>query len=179
MASKLDVARAQPSERRRTLEQAAPQPVTLRPPTLLSIPSYLAGNVARAATRQLRLSLDVHGLRLSHHAVLVALRDLGPLAQYEIADRLDVDRSRLVGLVDRLEQNGCVIRSRDARDRRRTLVSITADGVSVERQVTDAAHRVQSVLCDPLSPSEQAQLVRLLQRVLDAHDTARLGLATS
>lgn len=148
----------------------------VRPPTLLGIPSYLAGNVARAATRTLWRSLAEHGLRLSQHAVLVALRDFGPMAQHEIADRLDLDRSQVVGFVDRLERNGLVTRSRDARDRRRMLVSITAEGVAAERRVTDAARDVQPVLFDALSPAEQAQLVRLLQRVLDAHDTARLGL---
>ena len=163
----------------RAREAAALQPGVVRPPTLLGIPSYVAGNVARAATRRLWRSLEEHGLRLSHHAVLVALRDFGPMAQYEIADRLDVDRSQVVGFVDRLEQNGFVVRTRDARDRRRGLISITAGGVSVERRVTETARGVQSALLEPLSPSEQAQLVGLLRRVLDAHDTARLGLTAS
>lgn len=155
---------------------AALEPGAVRPPTLASIPSYLAGNVARAATRRLWRSLQEHGLRLSHHAVLAALNDLGPMAQYEIADRLDVDRSQIVGFVDRLERRGLVIRTRDARDRRRVMVSVTAEGVAVERRITEAAHTLQTGLFDPLSPSELAQLVRLLQRVLDAHDAARLGL---
>lgn len=158
---------------------AALQPGDVRPPTLRGIPSYLAGNVARAATRRLSRALADDGLRLSHHAVLVALRDLGPLAQYEIADRLDVDRSQVVGFVDRLERNGFVVRSRDAGDRRRMLISITAEGVSAEGRVTDAARSVQSLLFDALSPAEQVQLVGLLQRVLDAYDTARMGLTRS
>lgn len=162
-----------------TSERADPLRDVVRPPTLVSIPSYLAGNVARAATRRLWRSLEVHSLGLSHHAVLVALRDFGPLAQYEIADRLDVDRSQLVGLIDRLEDNGFVVRARDARDRRRMLISITDDGLDVEHRVTEAARDVQSDLFDALSASEQAQLVRLLQRVLDAHDAARLGPARS
>ena len=155
------------------------QPGAVRPPTLLGIPSYLAGNVARAATRRLWRSLEEHGLRLSHHAVLVALGDFGPMAQYEIADCLDVDPSQVVGFVDRLEEKGFVIRTRDARDRRRVLISITAEGVSVERRVTETARGVQSTLLEPLSKSEQAQLVGLLRRVLDVHDAARLGLSAS
>lgn len=161
-------------------ERGAPaglRPGAVRPPSLLSIPSYLAGNVARAATRTLGRSLAEHGLSLSQHAVLVALRDLGPMAQYEIADRLDVDRSQVVGFVDRLERDGLVTRSRDARDRRRVLIALTTEGVAAEHRVTGAACDAQSVLFDPLSPSEQAQLVGLLRRVLDAHDAARLGFA--
>lgn len=147
----------------------------VRPPTLLGIPSYVAGNIARAATRTFGRSLDEHGLRLGDHAVLVALRDFGPMAQYEIADRLDVDRSQVVGFVDRLEHKEYVVRTRDARDRRRVLVSITADGVAAERRVTETALSVQEVVFEVLSPAEREQLMTLLRRVLDAHDAARLG----
>ena len=101
------------------------------------------------------------------------------MAQYEIADRLDVDRSQVVGFIDRLEHNRFVIRTRDARDRRRVLISITAEGVAAARQITDVAKGVQSELFAVLSPDEQAQLVGLLQRVLEAHDMARLGLSST
>jgi DNA-binding MarR family transcriptional regulator len=157
-------------------EPTALRPGAVRPPTLLSIPSYLAGNVARAAIRTLWSSLAEHGLRLNHHAVLVALHDFGPMAQHEIADRLDVDRSQVVGFADRLERDGFVTRGRDPRDRRRVLISITAEGAAAERRVTDAARAAQSAVFASLSSSEHAQLVGLLRRVLDAHDTARLGL---
>jgi DNA-binding MarR family transcriptional regulator len=49
-----------------------------------------------------------------HAAILAALSDFGPLAQYELADRLDIQRSHLVGYVDLLEQRELVQRERDA-----------------------------------------------------------------
>jgi DNA-binding MarR family transcriptional regulator len=159
-------------------EPARLEPGAVRPPRLLSISSYLAGNVARAATRRLSRSLDEQGLRLGQHAVLSALRDFGPMAQYEIADRLDVDRSQVVGYVDRLEERKFVIRTRDAQDRRRVLISITAEGVAAERYVTDAARAIQDDLYQALSEDEQAQLAVLLGRVIDAYDAARLGLSS-
>ncbi|WP_082469332.1 MarR family winged helix-turn-helix transcriptional regulator [Sciscionella sediminilitoris] len=171
-----------PSARtREDARPAAPQPEpgAVRPPTLLGIPSYLAGNIARAATRALAHSLEEHHLRLTDHAVLSCLADFGPMAQHEIADRLDVDRSQVVGFVDRLERNGLVTRNRNGPDRRRVLITITEEGVSAEREITEEAHRVQSALLEPLSPAERTQLVGLLQRVLDMHDTTRLGLANA
>ncbi|TQM43851.1 DNA-binding MarR family transcriptional regulator [Pseudonocardia cypriaca] len=154
---------------------APPRAISVRPPTLLGIPSYLAGNVARAATRTLWRSLAEHGLGLSQHAVLVAIHDFGPLAQVEIADRLDLDRSQVVGFVDALERHGFVTRTRDPRDRRRMLVSMTEAGAAAERRVTEAAQELQPALFAALSPAELDQLVGLLERVLDAHDAARLG----
>ena len=156
-------------------ELAALGPTSVRPPTLLSLPSYLAGNVARVANRMLSRVVERQGLLLSHHAVLAALRDFGSMAQFELADRLDVDRSQIVGFVDRLEQKGCVTRVRDARDRRRILISLTDTGRRTERRITAAASRSQAALLDTLTPSEQKELLELLRRVLDNHDAARLG----
>lgn len=169
-----DVPASPGAARDRARRPAALESGKVRPPTLLSMPSYLAGNVGRVGARLLLRVLKEHGLRLSHHAVLAALRDFGPLAQHELADRLDVDRSQVVGFVDRLQREGYVTRSRDASDRRRVLVSLTAEGQTIEHRMTAAAHRSQAALLSALSPSEQAELLRLLQRILDAHDEARL-----
>lgn len=49
-------------------------------------------------------------LRLVHAAILAALSDFGPLAQYELADRLDIQPSHLVGYVDLLVQRELVQR---------------------------------------------------------------------
>lgn len=160
--------------RNRPRRTVALVPGKVRPPTLLSMPAYLAGNVGRIGARLFLRVLKEQGLHLSHHAVLATLRDFGPLAQHELADRLDVDRSQVVGFVDRLQRDGYVTRSQDAGDRRRVLVSLTAAGRTIERQMTAAAHQSQASLLSALSPSEQAELLRLLQRVLDAHDEARL-----
>jgi DNA-binding MarR family transcriptional regulator len=170
---------ARASARQRKDDAAALQPGNVRPPTLLSLPSYLAGNVSRVGHRLLLRALEEEGLLLSHHAVLAALRDFGPLAQHEMADRLDVDRSQVVGFVDRLEAKGLVTRTRDADDRRRVVIALTTDGRKAERRITSAARRSQADLMGTLSTSEQEHLLTLLRRVLDAHDAARLGLTDS
>jgi hypothetical protein len=67
----------------------------VRPPSLLALPSFLAENVARIGHRRLLGALAEHDLRLPHAAILAAFSDFGPLAQYEFADRLDIERSHL------------------------------------------------------------------------------------
>src|ERR687896_887656 len=96
----------------------------IRPPSLLALPSYLAGNVARIGHRRLIEALAERELRLAHYAVLAALSDFGALAQHELADRLDLNRSHLVGYVDHVEQRGLVRRDRDPDDRRRIRVTL-------------------------------------------------------
>ena len=147
----------------------------IRPPSLLALPSYLAGNVARIGHRLLLEALAEHDLRLAHFAVLAALSDFGPLAQHELADRLDINRSHLVGYVDEIEQRGLVRRDRDPEDRRRQRVALTAGGRKLLRDLGAVAKRSQADFLSALSGSERETLLALLRKVLDASDEARLA----
>lgn len=145
-----------------------------RPPTLLGLPSYLAGAAARVGHRLLVEALATHDLRLPHFAVLTALSDFGPLPQHELADRLAINRSHLVGYLDEIEQRGLVQRERDSQDRRRQHVALTASGRTRLRRLHDVALRSQAQFLQSLTEDERETLVTLLRRVLDADDRTRL-----
>jgi DNA-binding MarR family transcriptional regulator len=145
-----------------------------RPPSLLALPSYVASKVGRIGHGLLSDALADDDLRLSHYAVLLGLRDFGPLAQHELAERLEVNRSHLVGYVDHLEERGLVQRERDPDDRRRQEVALTADGQALVQRFRRVAERTQAEFLGMLSVAERAQLIALLRRVLLAHDKDRL-----
>lgn len=151
----------------------------IRPPSLLALPSFLAGNVARIGHRLLFEALSEHDLRLAHFAVLSALSDFGPLAQHEIADRLDLNRSHLVRYVDDIEQRGLVRRDRDPDDRRRQRVALTPAGRALLRRLRAFASRSQEEFLQALSEPERETLIELLRRVLRADDEARLRAKVS
>jgi len=145
----------------------------MRPPTLLALPSYLAGHVARIGHRGLVAALAEVDLRLPHFAVLTGLSDFGPLAQHALADRLGLNRSHLVGYLDLLERRGFVRRERDPEDRRRQRVALTADGLALVGRLLDVAHRSQQESLGVLSTSERRTLVELMRRVVVADDAAQ------
>jgi len=146
----------------------------IRPASSLALPPYLAGNVARIGYRLLLHALAERDLRLPHAAILAALCDFGPLAQHELVDRLDIQRSHLVGYVDLLERRRLVQRRRDAEDRRRQNVSIAKSGRALWRRSRRVAEHSQAQFLDVLSESERETLLGLLSRVLEAYDQARL-----
>jgi DNA-binding MarR family transcriptional regulator len=145
----------------------------IRPPTLLALPSYLAGHVARIARRGLEEALAEHGLRLPHFAVLTALADLGTMPQHELADRLGLNRSHLVGYLDEVEERRLVSRGRDAADRRRQVVSLTAAGKELTERLAELARHSQRELLGLLSDREYATLVALLRRIVVSDDEHR------
>lgn len=141
-----------------------------RPPTLLAVPSYLAGQVARIGHRALVEALNAHGLRMPHFAVLAGLYDFGPLPYHVLADRLRLDRSQVAGHLDDLERRGLARRERDPGDRRRQRAALTPTGQRLVRRLQKIAESSQEEYLAVLSEAERATLIELLRRVVCADD---------
>lgn len=145
----------------------------VRPPSLLALPSYLAGHVARIGHDALVEAVSRHGLRLPHFATLTALADFGPLPQHALADRLGFQRSHLGGYLDTVEERGLVRRTRDPADRRRQVVELTDEGTALQRRLWRVAERSQDSFLRGLTQEERDTLTTLLRRLLEADDRAR------
>lgn len=145
---------------------------SMRPPTLLAMSSYLAGHVSRIGHRGLVAALDQHGLRLPHYAVLAALGDFGSLPQHDLADRLGLNRSHLVGYLDDLEGASLLRRERDPGDRRRQVVTLAGSAATLLADLHAVAEESEARNLAPLDQDERRTLVDLLRRVVTNDDSA-------
>jgi MarR family transcriptional regulator, lower aerobic nicotinate degradation pathway regulator len=126
---------------------------------------------AKALTRIEQEGFDAH-----HYSVLAILAEGARETQSTIADALDVDPSRLVALLDSLEDRGLVERQRDAQDRRRHVVSITPDGKRQLQRLRAVARSVEDEFLAPLTAEERETFHSLLLQLACAHDP-RCGFA--
>jgi DNA-binding MarR family transcriptional regulator len=98
-------------------------------------------------------------------AVLTLVDAEGPMLQQRLAERLQVDRTSMVGLVDVLEKGRLVERRRDAGDRRGQHVGITRKGKTVLVRAHEAVIGVEGEFLKRLSATERDQLRKLLDKV--------------
>jgi DNA-binding MarR family transcriptional regulator len=125
---------------------------------------YLAHRYARAAANR---ALQAHQLDLRHLGVLSYLAGAGPLSQRALIDRLQMDKSSMVYVMDELERQGLAERRKDERDRRSYAVHITPTGRDRLAAAANAADNVMTELLTPLSPAERQQLHELLARFIE------------
>jgi hypothetical protein len=78
---------------------------------------------------------------------------------------LTVDPSRLVALLDSLEKRGLIVRQRDVQDRRRHVVSITADGKRELGRLRSMIKRLEEEFFAPLDAESRKALHELLLRL--------------
>jgi DNA-binding MarR family transcriptional regulator len=96
-------------------------------------------------------------------AVLTVLAAHAPLSQQEAGERLGVDRTTMVALVDALEAKGLVGRHRSPQDRRKNSVVLTAAGQDCLAGAGKARDEVERDFLSPLGDTLSRQFVRALQ----------------
>lgn len=147
------------------------KPLPLRPPKeLLSSTSHLLKRLGWIIKDRAAGAFEPTGLSAYHHAVLVLLDEDPRETQAMIADALGYDRSHLVGLLDELEERGLVARRRDPNDRRRHLVSLTAEGRRTLKRLRAIVKRVDDEFFAALDAEERKTLHELLLRLASHHE---------
>lgn len=126
---------------------------------------FALGRASQHAQRLVRQHMTEGGVRTLHYHVLASLADDGESVQATLADRIGMDRSDLVTLLDELEELKMLARRVDAADRRRKIVAITPAG---ERHLEDMDQLIfgaEADLLAPLTAAERKTLLSLLRRV--------------
>lgn len=95
-----------------------------------------------------------------------------PESQQQVGNRLGVDRTTMVSLIDGLEGKGLVARRPDEADRRRNVIELTAAGRATLSRASRAGESAEGRLLAGLDEAETTQLRSLLRRI--AADSDRL-----
>ncbi|MGV9863234.1 MarR family winged helix-turn-helix transcriptional regulator [Rhodococcus koreensis] len=97
--------------------------------------------------------LAEHGLTMWGYVVLLALDEHPLRTQAALAETIGADKTRIIGVLDELQDRGLIDRQRDPADRRARLLSLTPDG-----------HRVRDSAQAAIRRGEERLLARLPER---------------
>jgi DNA-binding MarR family transcriptional regulator len=103
-------------------------------------------------------------------AVLNALLLEPNIDQRTLGDRVALDRSTVAEIVARLTSRNLVCWNRNASDGRRKTIQLTPRGKRILQELIPRTHRMTRRLVGALEPAEQEQLLKLLTRVVRAHE---------
>ena len=160
-AARLD--EAQPEETRP--EQAGPEQAARKRTNIAFLVAQL-GAYAAERFGERAAALDV--TRPQAGLLRLISREPG-LSQQAVARRLGTPPSRLVALVDGLEQRGLIERRRNPGDRRNYALHPTAAGEQAMAALSRVSLEHEQAISAPLTQTERAQLSKLLGKLAAAH----------
>lgn len=132
-------------------------------------PAFLLAQVGGLAAARFAEQLAPLGFAPQDAGVLRLIAASPGINQRTLGERLGIFPSRLVALLDALEQKGLVERRRVPEDRRNHALHLTAAGGRALQAVGRVAMAHQEDICASLSADERRQLADMLQRIAAAH----------
>lgn len=131
--------------------------------------SPLVEHLARLTRTRAEAALAPLHLRPRHLVALTLLRDHGGGTQQALAEALRIDRTNLVGLLNELEADGLITRTRSTEDRRRHIVELTDAGAGKLREAECALATVENDVLSALDDAQREQLYALLALATSGH----------
>ena len=133
--------------------------------------AFLLSQVGARAAQEFGKSLAPLNFTPPDVGILRLLSQSPGISQQDLARRLDMHASRLVALIDSLEERKLVTRNPNAGDRRLYSLELTDVGREALGAIGRVARAHDNAICAVLDDAERAQLADLLQKI-----AARLGL---
>jgi DNA-binding MarR family transcriptional regulator len=125
-------------------------------PGLIGLVMQLSKSFNRSSTEEML------GMRLKAFFLLSYVSDHPGITQQELGEALLLDPNAVVLLLNELEERGYSVRRRDAEDRRRHVVEITAAGRAAVAKAEKARDAIEEQLLGELTGEERRELRRLL-----------------
>ncbi len=123
----------------------------------------------------LRLANQRHALIFQSHSVekltptqfstLMRLSEKGRVSQNHLGRLAAMDVATTKGVVDRLRSKGLVRSEADATDKRRSVISLTANGITLIEQLKKVGTAITEETLSPLNARDKETLVALLKKL--------------
>lgn len=96
---------------------------------------------------------------------LIILNNTEPKAMNKLASVFGCDASNVTGIVDGLEQKGLIVRTESKADRRKKVIMLTEEGITIRKHIFDKLADKHNVLFSGLDTQDLQTFGRILQQI--------------
>jgi DNA-binding MarR family transcriptional regulator len=126
---------------------------------------YLVARLFHAMHQEFSRGLAAHGVTPPHWATLITLYQKKASTPGGLARYLGVDRAAITRILDRLEEDGLVVR-KPGTDRRSLSLDLTPAGRELTPRLAEVAHLIRDKFLSKISHEEESRFKSTLIRIL-------------
>jgi DNA-binding MarR family transcriptional regulator len=132
-------------------------------------PGFLARRLHQIHVALFTDMCGAFGVTPVQYSLLSALTTRGTADQTTLAADVALDRTTTTGALKRLETRGLIKRAVSDVDRRARACALTPEGVTLLREMEEAARNAHNTTIAALNIADQAIFMRLLRGIVDAN----------
>ena len=122
---------------------------------------------SRLLTQAYHPLLSDHGLTYPQYLVLLVLWEKDAQPVNDIAKRLFLETNTVTPLLQRMEKQGILIRTKGKKDARQMIVSLTRKGKELQKTLADVPSTVgNAIICDSVNAETAPELFRMLDDII-------------
>ena len=123
---------------------------------------------SRLITQTYHPLLSRQGVTYPQYLVLLVLWEKDAQPVNDIAKRLLLETNTVTPLLQRMEKEGVLTRTRGKQDARQTIVTLTEKGKDLQNQLSCVPFTVgNAVLCDSVTPETAPELFKMLDGIIE------------
>lgn len=127
---------------------------------------FVVNNTAKAFQKALDYELRKNvGVTLSQWRVIVTLVVDPGITQKEIADKVGIESATLVPVIDKMEQDGLLIRKPDSKDRRVNRIYLTPKSNSLWESILECALRIRKSSTKDVTENDLKTTMETLRKI--------------
>ena len=111
--------------------------------------------------------LAEQGLTYPQYLVLLVLWEKDAQAVNDIAKRLYLETNTVTPLLQRMEKEGILTRTKGTKDGRQMIVKLTKKGKNLQDQLAEVPYTMgDAVICESVTPETAPELFRMLDDII-------------
>jgi len=127
--------------------------------------AQLFANACRLATWRLRIHIEKIGIHSGQGRVLVHLHKQDNIPQWKIARAMHASPSAITSILQRMERDGWIIRTRDSKDQRMVRIRLSAKARALEEEIETTFTQIEEEISSIYTEEERAILRNLLLKL--------------
>jgi MarR family transcriptional regulator for hemolysin len=124
-------------------------------------------SMERAAEYEMKKKL---GLTSSQWKIILALNLFSGISQKELAEKIYIDASTIVPIIDKMERGGLVERKPDPKDRRNNRIFLTKKSEATVDSIIEIIIGLRKKIYKGISQNEQELIRTMLKKIIDNAD---------
>jgi len=131
---------------------------------------------SRLVTKAYHPLLSEHGLTYPQYLVLLVLWEKDKQPVNDIAKRLYLETNTITPLLQRMEKEGVISRTKGTKDARQMIVSLTRKGKGLQDKLAEVPNTVgNAVICESITPEAAPELFRMLDDIISKQAMREAG----